>query len=428
MMGRRQQPHSADMVRAKAQPLSTPYMVDDGGSDRLEFPVGRLRPMWAKITGQEASTNRYSWEQVNEGETPTFDSTLAEDFSAAGGTATDEAPAYEVNGNAAVPIDTRVLVWPAGDLTYYLFEFFGGSPATTPPPAAPTALTATPTGTSGEVTLQYVAPTGAPPAAQYVAQYSTSPTMANPTTFTTTSALSTTVTGLTDGTLYYFGVYALSSGGTIPSAYSNIASATPATQSSYTTAGSSTFTPVYTGNHRIECWGAGGGGGNGLATGGTGGAGGEYSVKVVALTSGVGKTVVVGAAGTAGGGNGGNSTFDTTVVIGTGGSGQSSVGATGGTGDTTRDGGGGGLGDVGGTGGGGGGSAGTAAVGNAGTGGAGGGAGAVAVADGGAGGNAGVGAGNGVAGTAPGGGGGGGGGSGNGAVGTVGKVRITWPV
>jgi hypothetical protein len=79
---------------------------------------------WAKITGSAAATNRYSWEQVNEGDTATFDSTgMSDAFVGSGGTAAEAGCAYEINGRQDVPTGTRVKLSPAGDLTYYTFDW-----------------------------------------------------------------------------------------------------------------------------------------------------------------------------------------------------------------------------------------------------------------------------------------------------------------
>lgn len=84
-------------------------------------------PLWVKITGQAAGTNRYAWEQIDEGDTAAFDVGLAGEFAATGTSAADGAPTYEINGNTAVPVGRRVRIWPAGDQTYYVFEYTAGA-------------------------------------------------------------------------------------------------------------------------------------------------------------------------------------------------------------------------------------------------------------------------------------------------------------
>lgn len=79
--------------------------------------------MWAKVTGQAAGTNRYSWTQIDEGDTAAFDTGLSDSFAATGGSAAEAAPAYEINGRTDVPTGARVRLWPAGDQTFYLFEY-----------------------------------------------------------------------------------------------------------------------------------------------------------------------------------------------------------------------------------------------------------------------------------------------------------------
>ena len=92
-------------------------------------------------------------------------------------------------------------------------------------PGAPTSVT----GTAGnaQVSLSWTAPafTGYTNITDYVIQYSTSATFASSvTTFSdgVSSSTSTTVTGLTNGTTYYFRVAAVNTVG--PSQYSSISS------------------------------------------------------------------------------------------------------------------------------------------------------------------------------------------------------------
>ncbi len=194
---------------------------------------------------------------------------------------------------------------------------------------------------------------------------------------------------------------------------------TPSVVATYSTAGSSTFTPTCHGTYNIKAWGAGGGGAGGNsccnASGGGGGGGGGYSEGNFFMTAGTNYTVVVGSGGSGGG----------AVTIGSSG-GSSSVSiigitATGGGGGNHSNNGCCGTGGVNGTGSGGqnnvSGGIGTDASSTGGAGGIG--------ANGGAGGAGGNGS-AGVAGTAPGGGGGGGDfASNSGGAGAVGKVIIS---
>jgi hypothetical protein len=244
-----------------------------------------------------------------------------------------------------------------------------------------------------------------------------------------TTPLEYTLTDLADGT-YYVAVAALSAGG-VESSWSAVETFTISPVTEYTTPGSHTFTPPATGNYLVECLGSGAGGATAMAPGaaGGGGGGGAYAASTVALTSGVGKGVVVGAGGAA---NlaGGNTTFDTTVVVavtgqpgsgGNGGAGGTAAASTG----TTKFSGGSGANAAAGTPGGAGSSAGTASNGGNGSGSTGG----TAPAGGGDGGSGGTGGGAGSAGSAPGGGGGGGDdAAGAGGAGGAGKVRITGPL
>ena len=103
----------------------------------------------------------------------------------------------------------------------------GGATATaTGTPGAPTGLTATPG--NGEVGLSWTAPAsagGAPPASYHVYQ-GTSPGFTLGTPVTSTSDTRATVTGLTNGTTYYFVVAAVDGSGTV-SGTSGEASAQP---------------------------------------------------------------------------------------------------------------------------------------------------------------------------------------------------------
>jgi hypothetical protein len=300
-------------------------------------------------------------------------------------------------------------------------------------PNAPTGLT--PTAGNAQVALTWVAPStsnGNAAAATYNVSYSTHSDMSSPTLFANTASTSSTVTGLTNGTLYYFQVVAVSTQGALGPG-SSIVNTTPHTPGSYskTAAGTYTFTASFTGPHTVQLWGGGSGGTQNGGDGG-GGGGGAYASSVVNLTNGNNYTVIVGAGTIADGGSAGDSSFNAGAVLAKGsGAPSGTTGATGGqsgscVGTTVFSGGNGGNGNVSGGGGGGGSSAGTAAIGANGTNGtATGGAGGTAPSGGGNGGTGGT---NGVAnatnGSNPGGGGGGGGpGAGNGK---DGQALITW--
>lgn len=114
--GRRQPP---PMSSERARPPGGP--AEPATEDGASFPG----PMWAEILSHATGTNRYGWVQSNDGEPPTFGATYADGFAAGGDDGVDEIPAYEINGRTDVPIGARVKLWPAGDLTYYVFAWEG---------------------------------------------------------------------------------------------------------------------------------------------------------------------------------------------------------------------------------------------------------------------------------------------------------------
>lgn len=85
--------------------------------------------LWAKITGQAAATNRYAWTEIDESDTAAFDTGLSSGFAQTGASTVGDLPAYEINGLTTVPTGTRVRLYPAGDLRYYVFQYAppGGS-------------------------------------------------------------------------------------------------------------------------------------------------------------------------------------------------------------------------------------------------------------------------------------------------------------
>jgi hypothetical protein len=140
-------PHSSEGARPNKFP---PAPVEGGGgisaswgANGLEIRDTKPTAFWAKITGRADGESRYSWVEIDEGDVDSFDATLAEDFAAEGTSEETGGPAYEVNGNEGVPTGTRVKMWPAGDLSYYLFEYSEdaytdpttGEPVRTPGPS-----------------------------------------------------------------------------------------------------------------------------------------------------------------------------------------------------------------------------------------------------------------------------------------------------
>lgn len=81
---------------------------------------------WARITGNASGTNRYSHKQIDDGDIPTFADDLADSFGAAGTTAVEGYPAYELNGRTDVPTGAIVRVTPGGDLSFVTFVYDGG--------------------------------------------------------------------------------------------------------------------------------------------------------------------------------------------------------------------------------------------------------------------------------------------------------------
>jgi len=119
--------HSPPMSATGARPPS-----DWGAGD--DAPIGEMAnqpgSFWAKITGNASGTNRYAWTQIDEGDTTSFDAVLSTAFAATGTSDAEGSPAYEINLRTDVPTGARVRVWPAGDFTYYLFQYI-------PAPAKP---------------------------------------------------------------------------------------------------------------------------------------------------------------------------------------------------------------------------------------------------------------------------------------------------
>lgn len=231
-----------------------------------------------------------------------------------------------------------------------------------PPPAAPSSLSAS--GLYGSASLSWSAPAGVPPATSYRIWRSLSSGMSSPTLAGTATGLSATVTGLTNGVTYYFGVTAATGLGA-EGPYSGVVSVTPsssvaaglatetdaalaaaarstvtagiATETDaalaatytppvsnptiYSTAGSYSFTvPGGVTAVTIKTFAGGGGGGGGnlsFGGGGGGGGGGSDVQSSVSVTPGEVLTVAVGAGGGGGAANtDGNDGNDTEVLSG----------------------------------------------------------------------------------------------------------------
>ena len=342
------------------------------------------------------------------------------------------APADCVSGTTTTSGTTSKAVTGLSAGTQYAFRVCALNSNVTPESSS--GVTATGTSFPGSFTISsatngntqsvvtWPASTGA---ASYTLKYGTS-TGSYGTTVSTTATSPATVTGLTNGTTYYFMVTAVNAGGST-NATSEI-TATP-------TAGSTTFATYNSGSGNftvpagvtavtIEVWGGGGGGGGGdggagQKNGAGGGGGGGYTIKNnLTVTPGQTIAYVVGAGGGGGsnggingpagatssvsgtyianGGLGGAAGANTNIVAG-GAGGTASGGDTNTTGtagssnDTFNDGGAGGAG-----------------------------------AHGGAGGAMNAGGGDGNVGSAPGGGGCGGGKNSLGAAGGAGRVKFSW--
>jgi len=130
MMPRRpQRPRDSENARGKNPPASN---IEAGGgisaswgAEGLTIRDTKPQSLWVVITGQAAGTNRYSWEAVDEGDTTDFAIGLAEGFAASGTSDEGVGCAYEINGRDDVPTDSsvRVRLWPAGDFSYYTFDY-----------------------------------------------------------------------------------------------------------------------------------------------------------------------------------------------------------------------------------------------------------------------------------------------------------------
>ena len=150
-----------------------------------------------------------------------------EDGTEAGDSGTDNPWDFGTNSEyPALRVDFNVSGTPTA------FEF-GGQGRAAAAPAASSALTAT--AANAEVTLNWDAPSenGGVPITGYMIEHDTDMNFPLPTPVTTTdAATSYTVSGLTNGTLYYFRVAAVNSAGTAayyPGAADAAVSATPAT-------------------------------------------------------------------------------------------------------------------------------------------------------------------------------------------------------
>ena len=96
-------------------------MTVDWGPQGLQITDGRPRPVWGRITGVAAATNRYSWTQVNESDSTLPD--LGSGFAGSGTTDVGQWPAYEVTGNTLVSVGTKVMLWPSPSGQFWIFFF-----------------------------------------------------------------------------------------------------------------------------------------------------------------------------------------------------------------------------------------------------------------------------------------------------------------
>lgn len=108
-------------------------MTVDWGPQGLQITDGRPRPVWGRITGVAAGTNRYSWTQVNESDSTLPD--LGSGFASSGTTDVGQWPAYEVNGTTTVAVGTKVYLWPSPSGQFWMFcgcsSSSGGGPFST---------------------------------------------------------------------------------------------------------------------------------------------------------------------------------------------------------------------------------------------------------------------------------------------------------
>lgn len=85
------------------------------------------RPIWIKITGNAAGTNRYAWSQINETDT-TFPS-VGGGFAMSGTSAANGWPAYEITGRTDVPTDgtAKVLAYISSAGSFWIFRYTSAS-------------------------------------------------------------------------------------------------------------------------------------------------------------------------------------------------------------------------------------------------------------------------------------------------------------
>lgn len=94
----------------------------DWGPLGLQVTDARPRPVWGKITGQAAGTNRYAWSQVSEVDEPTFP-VFAGGFGLSGTSAVGGTPAYEIGGRQDVPLNTVVRLDLSPSAEYWTFSY-----------------------------------------------------------------------------------------------------------------------------------------------------------------------------------------------------------------------------------------------------------------------------------------------------------------
>jgi parallel beta-helix repeat protein len=246
---------------------------------------------------------------------------------------------YHVRAYATNIVDTVY----GDDVT---FTTLGVAPTVTA--SAATNITTTTATGNGNITVL-----GVPNPTQYGVVWSTS---ANPTVALSTKtqlgipagtgAFTSSMTGLTPGTLYYWRAYATNAQGTAYNSADLTFTTTAATVQSFTSSGSWTV-PAGVTSVTVEVWGGGGRGGSVTSTSssevaGGGGGGGAYSKSVIAVTPGQVIPYVVGAGSTtttAGGDSyfinastvmakGGSSAADNSTTAAAGGASGSGFGTT----------------------------------------------------------------------------------------------------
>lgn len=117
--------------------ISYPTVVGSGELQSSNGPLGSQtidhspKRVWIRITGNAEGTNRYSWEQVQTADAPTFTDSLASALGGSGGTGENERPAYEVNllgiDTPAVADGTIVEATPVRNYLVFTYGDFQGT-------------------------------------------------------------------------------------------------------------------------------------------------------------------------------------------------------------------------------------------------------------------------------------------------------------